>query len=105
MTPIITNNILESLKLLNNYLPVFKLRCIEGITVNKENLENIIGMNPSLATILSPKIGYFAAAKLVKEAIEKKQSIKDLIVIKGILSAEEADQIFDLKTISRNRYR
>jgi len=105
MTPIMTNNILESLKLLNNYLPVFMLRCIEGITVYEENLENIIGRNPSLVTLLSPKIGYLEAAKLVKEAIEKKQSIRDLTVLKGILSAEEADKIFDLKTISRNRYR
>ena len=72
---------------------------------DEENLENIIGRNPSLATLLSPKIGYLEAAKLVKEAIEKKQSIRDLAVLKGILSAEEADKIFDLKTISRNRYR
>lgn len=105
MTPIMTNNILESLKLLNNYLPVFKSRCIDGIVTNEENLKNIIGMNPSLATLLSLKIGYLGAAELAKEAIEKKKSIRDLAVLKGILSAEEADQLFDLKTISKNRYR
>lgn len=105
MTPIMTNNILESLKLLNNYLPVFKSRCIDDIVTNEENLKNIIGMNPSLATLLSLKIGYLGAAELAKEAIEKKKSIRDLAVLKGILSAEEADQLFDLKTISKNRYR
>ncbi len=105
MTPIMTNNILESLKLLNNYLPVFKSRCIDGIVTNEENLKNIIGMNPSLATLLSLKIGYLGAAELAKESIEKKKSIRDLAVLKGILSAEEADQLFDLKTISKNRYR
>ncbi len=105
MTPIMTNNILESLKLLNNYLPVFKSRCIDDIVTNEENLKNIIGMNPSLATLLSLKIGYLGAAELAKESIEKKKSIRDLAVLKGILSAEEADQLFDLKTISKNRYR
>jgi len=105
MTPIMTNNILESLKLLNNYLPVFKSRCIDGIVTNEENLKNIIGMNPSLATLLSLKIGYLGAAELAKESIEKKKSIRDLAVLKGILSAEEAGQLFDLKTISKNRYR
>ena len=31
MTPIMTFNILESISILNNYLPIFQSRCIEGI--------------------------------------------------------------------------
>ncbi len=61
-------------------------------------------MNPSLATLLSPKIGYLEAAEIAKEASKKKESIKDLVVKRGILSIEEADRMFDLEIISKNRY-
>jgi aspartate ammonia-lyase len=103
MTPIMTSNILESIKILNNYLPVFQSRCIDDIKINEESLRKTAGMNPSLATLLSPKIGYLGAAELAKEAMKKNQSIRDLAVKKGILSVEEADKMFDLKTVSKNR--
>ena len=101
MTPIITSNILESIRLLNNYLPVFQSRCIDGIRVKEEKLKITAEMNPSLATLLSPKIGYLKSAEIAKEAMEKNMSIRDLTVKKGLLSADEADKLFDLKTISK----
>ena len=62
------------------------------------------GLNPSLATLLSPKIGYLQAAEIAREAMETKQSIRELAVKKGIISVKEAEKIFDLKTIAKNRY-
>lgn len=105
MTPVMTSNILESIAILNNYLPVFQSHCIEGIIVNAEQLRMVAGMNPILATILSPKIGYLRAAELAKESMQTNQPIKDLVVAKGILSKEEADRLFNLENISKNRYR
>ncbi len=104
MTPIMTYNILESIRLLNNYLPVFQSRCINDISVEESNLTNTVGMNPSLATLLSPKIGYLKAAEIAEEAVENNESIKDIVVKQGILSAEEAEKLFDLKIISKNRF-
>lgn len=104
MAPVMTSNILESISLLNNYLPVFQTSCIEGIVTDEKRLGTIAGLNPSLATLLSPQIGYLSAAKLASEAMKTKQSIKDLAVTKGFLSREEADKFFDLMTISKNRY-
>ncbi len=105
MTPIMTFNILESISILNNYLPLFQSRCIEGIKVNEEQLRKVVGINPILATFLSPRIGYLGAAELAREAMETNQPIKDIAVLKGILSKEEADNLFDLEKMSKNRYR
>jgi aspartate ammonia-lyase len=105
MTPVMSSNIIESVLLLNNYLPVFQKRCIEGIVVNEDGVEGVVSINPSLATLLSPKIGYLNSAKISKESLDKKQSIKELVVLKGILSPDEADQLFDLQKISKNIYR
>jgi len=105
MTPVMTSNILESISMINNYLPVFQSSCIEGIRVNEEQLRMTAERNPILATLLSPKIGYLQAAKLAREAMQTGQSIKDLAVIKKVLSEEEADKLFDLESISKNRYK
>ena len=61
-------------------------------------------MNPSLATLLSPKIGYLKAAEIAEEAMVNKKSIKDIAVKRGILSEDEADKLFDLKIISKNHF-
>jgi len=103
MTPVMTSNILDSISFLNNYLPIFQTKCIEGITADKNRLKNVVEMNPSIATILSTKIGYLKAAELVKQALENKKSIKDIVVARGILTKEEADKILDLTTISHKK--
>lgn len=105
MTPVMTANILESVALLNNYLPVFQSRCIEGILADAERMRTGAELNPSLATLLTPRTGYLVAAELAKEAIEKHQSIRDLVVAKGMMSEQEADSLFDLHAVSDNRYR
>jgi len=105
MTPVMTSNILESTSMLNNYLPVFQSSCVEGIKVNEEQLQMVAGMNPILATLLSPKIGYLHAAELAEESMKTNQPLKDLVIAKGILSEEDANRLFNLETISKNRYR
>ena len=105
MTPVMTSNILESISMLDNYIPVFQSSCIEGILVNEEQLKMVAGMNPILVTLLSPKIGYLHAAELARESMKTNQPIKDLVIAKGILSEEDANRLFNLETISKNRYR
>jgi aspartate ammonia-lyase len=103
-TPVMIHNILESMAILTNYLPVFQKRCVEGIVANEETSRGYLEKNPSLATLLSPKIGYLAAAELAKEASEKGMSVKELALEKGIISKEEAEMIFDLNMITKSKY-
>jgi len=105
MTPLMTHSILDSLGMLNRYLPAFTARCIDGIQANDVRLLADTGMNPALATLLTPRIGYLRAARLAEESMEKRRPIRDLAIEKGILTGEEADALFDLEEISRNRNR
>ncbi len=105
MAPLIVHNILESISLLTRYLPVFTVRCIDGIAAHEERLVMNVGTNPVLATLLTPKIGYQKAAEIARESTVKHKAIRDLAVEKGILTREEADTLFDLRRIARNRYR
>jgi aspartate ammonia-lyase len=105
MTPLMTHTLLDSLGMLNRYLPAFTARCIDGIQANDLRLLASLGMNPALATLLVPRVGYLRAARLAEEAMEKKRPVRDLAVEKGILDDQEADTVFDLERIARNRYR
>jgi aspartate ammonia-lyase len=103
-TPVMIHNILESMTILTNYLPVFQRRCVEGISANEKKARSYLEKNPSLATLLSPKIGYLAAAELAKEALGKGISVKKLAVQKGVITKAEARIIFDLKKVTKSKY-
>jgi len=105
MTPAIVHNILDSISLLTHYLPVFTDHCIDGIVANEHRLLSTIGMNPILATLLAPKIGYLRAAEIAHESMVTHRHIRELAIEKGILTKEEADEMFDLHTLAKNQYR
>jgi aspartate ammonia-lyase len=104
MTPVMTHNILESLNLLVRYLPDFRKYCVDGIVADRERCESYILKNPILATLLSERVGYLAAADLVKESIATGVPIPDLAVKKGLLTGKEAKKLFDPARMSQSRY-
>jgi aspartate ammonia-lyase len=99
MTPVMTTNILVSISLLTNYLPVFQERCVEGIKAHEERCKAYLELNPVLVTFLAPKIGYLKAAEIAKEVLDKKMPVKEVLVLKGILSKEEADKLLKIENL------
>ena len=94
MTPVIIHNVLESEELLARLLPVFSERCIAGIRADAERCASNIALDPSLATLLAPKIGYLAAAELAKEAQARKMPVARLAVEKGLVTESDARLLF-----------
>ena len=99
MTPAIAYNMLFSIQILSNYLPVFTEKCIRGITVDEKRCEQYLEKNPSLATLLAPKIGYLEAAKIAKQAQAENRSVKEIALEKGLLKPEELKKIFSRKNL------
>ena len=95
MNPVMIHNILESMVLLNNYIPVYIEKCISGIEADEAKCRSYLEKNPSIATFLDPHIGYMKAAEIAKEALRRNMSVRDLVVEKGILTKEQVEQIFD----------
>jgi len=94
MTPVMMHNILQSIQLLTNYLPVFREKCVEGIIVDKKRCAGYVDRNPSLAVFLSPYIGYLEASKIAKQSLKEKRAVRDVAIEKGILTPKQAKQIF-----------
>lgn len=102
MTPISAYRLLHAIEILANFLSVFSSKCVEGITADQERCAHYFGVSPSLATVLTPKIGYLKAAELFKEALKTKTPIPQLAVTKGILTDKEAQEVFEPKILTGN---
>lgn len=99
MTPSIAYNMLFAIQILGNYIPVFTEKCVRGITVNEQQCNQYLEKNPSLATLLSPYIGYLEAAKIAKQAQAENRSVKEIALEKKLLKPEELDRIFSCKNL------
>jgi aspartate ammonia-lyase len=99
MTPVIAYNLLFSIQILANCIPVFTEKCVKGITVNEKVCEQYLEKNPSLATLLAPKIGYLEAAKIAKQAQAENRSVKEIALEKKLLKPEEIEKIFSRKNL------
>jgi aspartate ammonia-lyase len=95
MMPVIMHNVLQSIQLLANYLPVFMRRCVDGIVVDEARCAGYLDKNPSLAVFLSPCIGYLEAAKIAKKAYKNQRSVKEVALEKKVLKSEMAKNVFE----------
>jgi aspartate ammonia-lyase len=103
MTPVIMYNVLFSIQLLTNYLPVFRRKCVEGITVDEKRCAQYLEKNPALSTFLSPHIGYLEASKIAKQALEEGRSVKEIALEKGLLKPEDLERILDPKRLLKEK--
>lgn len=103
MTPIIMYNMLFSIQILSNFIPAFTKKCVQGITVNEAQCSQYLEKNPSLATLLSPYVGYLEAAKIAKQAQAENRSVKEIVLEKKLLKPEEIDKIFSRRNLLNER--
>ncbi len=99
MTPTIMYNMLFSIQILSNFIPVFTKKCVKGITVNEKQCSQYLDKNPSLATLLAPYIGYMEAAKIAKQAQAENRPVKEIALQKNLLKPEEIEKIFSRKNL------
>lgn len=95
MMPVMILNVLESMDILQNYLPVFTEKCIRGITVDRERCRNYFESSVAMATLLNPYIGYLNAAEVAKEAQKRGVPVPQIIRERKLLTEEQIADILD----------
>jgi len=94
MMPVITFNLIFSLKILTGALSALREKCVKGIKANKETCKRYAESSLGLATVLNPYIGYQAAAEVAKESYRTGKSIVDIIREKKLMDEEGIKKIF-----------
>jgi fumarate hydratase class II len=100
MMPIIAHNLFEMMQVLIGATGAFTEKCVMGIQANPQKAGGWLAKNAILVTALNPVIGYLKGAEVAKEAMASNRTIKEVVVEKGYLSAEEADRILDARTMT-----
>jgi aspartate ammonia-lyase len=101
MLPILAYNLFQSLEILTNGVRLFTERCVRGIRANVERCRELAERSMGLATALNPYIGYAAAAQVAKEALARGVSLRQVILEKGYLTAEQLEAILDPFAMTR----
>ncbi|WP_242393699.1 aspartate ammonia-lyase [Anaeromyxobacter oryzisoli] len=101
MMPLVAADLCHALQILANAVRAFEERCARGLEANAERARHYAERTVSLATALAPRLGYAAAAEIVKTSIATGRSIVELAVEEGGLAPAEARRILDAARLTR----
>jgi len=105
MLPVIARNVLESIRLIANVSRVFADRCVDGIEANAERCLEYAQSSPSIVTPLNHYVGYDEAAKIAKQALAERKTIRQVVIerghVPGTISEEKLDQVLDVLSMTK----
>jgi len=78
MMPIIAHNLFEMMQVMIGSITAFTQKCVLGLQANRTKAEGWLARNAIVATALNPLIGYAASATLVKEAMQRDITIREV---------------------------
>src|SRR6202042_3622449 len=99
MRPIIINNFLHSVRILGDACDNLRKFSVEGTTLNRKRIDEMVGRSLMLVTALSPVIGYDKASAIAHVAHDRDLTLKDAALASGYIDEKRFDQIVDPKKL------
>ncbi|MGZ4592756.1 MAG: class II fumarate hydratase [Actinomycetes bacterium] len=101
MLPMLARNVLESIRLLAAVSRLFADRCVVGIEADVERCREYAESSPSIVTPLNRYIGYEAAAKVAKQSLAERRTIREVVIANGYvesgaLTEQQLDEALDV---------
>jgi fumarate hydratase class II len=90
--PLIAERLTESIMLLSGAASILDEKLIQGLEINKEISECLVEQSLMVGTILAPIIGYDQTSKIAKEAFTTGETIREIVLRKGLLNEEELEK-------------
>lgn len=104
MMPLIAYNLLHSIEILGNALNSLAQKCIRGISANSDRCLAYAEGSLSLVTALNTHIGYLNSADIAKESLATGKSLRQIVLDRGLLTAEQLAEILNLEDMSKSRF-
>ena len=105
MMPIIAYNLFQSMDIIINASNAFTEKCVVGIEANAAKATGWLAKNAILVTALNPVIGYSKGAEVAKEAMASGRTVREVVLEKEYLTAEQADQLLDVRVLTEGGIR
>ncbi len=101
MMPVMARNVLESVQLLSSATGLLATRCVDGITAHEARLRRYAEASPAIVTPLNRLLGYEAAARVAKHAVDHDLTIREAVIAlghleRGDLTETQLDEALDL---------
>jgi aspartate ammonia-lyase len=94
--PLVADSLLASIDLLGNACDIFARHCVTGLEADQQRCRRNVHNATALLTALIDKIGYDAAQRIAEEVAANPchgQNIRQLVIARGLLTAEEFDEL------------
>jgi fumarate hydratase class II len=106
MLPMLARNLLESIRLLANISRLLADRVVDGIVADEERCRELAESSPSIVTPLNKYIGYENAAKVAKQSLKERKTIRQVVleggyVERGDLTEAQLDAALDVLSMTR----
>jgi len=103
MEPILAFNLFQSVDMLTASIDTLRLRCIRGITANRERAREMVERSIGIVTAVVPALGYERASEVAKEALATGRPVRELILEKGYLTAAQLDDLLSIEGMTKPR--
>ncbi len=101
MMPLVAFDLCHALQILPAAVRAFDRRCARGLAADAARCRTHAERTVSLATALAPRLGYDAAAEVVKVALAEGRSIHEVAAERGGLSPAAARRLLDPERLTR----
>ena len=101
MLPVVAYNLLKSINLLGNAMPLLANKAIKTFKVNSKNINESLSKNPILVTALNRVIGYSKAAAIAKKAYKENKSIIDVAHEETGIKKSELTKLLDPSKLTK----
>ncbi len=99
--PLLAHCLHESVGCLASGTRRFAEACVRGLEADAERCRELTERSLMLATALNPHIGYDRAAEVAKEAHATGRTLREVVLARGLMSAEAVDRALDPRTMTR----
>jgi fumarate hydratase, class II len=100
MMPAMAHAMLESISILAGGCNAFRVNCLDGIVADRERCQELLELNPSIATALNSAIGYDQAAKVAKQSAAERKSVREVTKEMGLLSDAQLDEYLNVRDMT-----
>ncbi len=97
MMPVMTHAMLESISILSRSMNAFRDNCLVGITADRERCQELLELNPAIATALNRSIGYDLASKVAKASASQKKSVRQVVLEMNIMDEATLNEVLNVR--------
>ncbi len=99
--PLVADSLLTSLDLASQACRIFEQRCVRDITADEQRCRHAVDTATATVTALVDQLGYAGAEAVAEAAVAEGQSIRQIVLQRGLLTAEQFEQATSPAAVTR----